>query len=666
LLALDNCDHVLKAKSELVFMLNACPNLKILATSREIFRLKWESIFPVSPLQVPDLDDMPDLHSLIRIPSVDLFVQQVKIQKKDFTLTDKNAFFVAELCARLDGLPHAIVLAASQFGILKPMRFLESLHNRLSLMGPCDRNIQLRHHTLRTAIDWSFAQLTDQEKILFCRLSVFPGPWTLQEAVGICSGDGLEGKDVFPLLERLVDCSLVHMNKQAGKGKKYRFLETIREFAWTKLQESGKEGVFQRQHRDWFLVWAEQGELSIWGPEAPDWLEQIEANYNNFWSAMEWCRVTPGEAQNGLRIWAAIAGFYDLKGHVAGGIAMARQLLTLSSEQSAVKARTLVQASVLARSQGEMETARLLAEECLSFSADLGDILDTVGALCTLGSLEQIRENPEKAESFYHEACTLSRMQYEREPRALYVALFWMGMFFCFKGRNEQAVSIFEEALTVARHQGDILFETRILSLLGRALIGKNDLKRAESVLTEGILVAKKLNYHEIIALCMDYLGQTAWAQGRRQRAVQLLGAVSAIRTHVGVVSWIPDPNYPLIASELGTEIAQTAQVLVNNLMPDQITAWALSPAGTRKHTLEMKPSSRILPGALTFRELEISRLITQGLSNRQIAEHLYISRRTVDAHVRHILVKLDINTRAQVSAWYTEHCSNSQRKFPE
>ncbi|MBP7174945.1 MAG: hypothetical protein KBA53_01835 [Thermoclostridium sp.] len=336
LLVLDNCEHVLKAKSELIFMLNACPNLKILATSREIFRMKWESIFPVSPLQLPDLDDLPDLDTLIRIPSVDLFVQQVKIQKNDFTLTDKNASFVAELCVRLDGLPLAIVLAASQVGILKPMRFLESLNNRLSLEG--SRNIQYRHHTLRTAIDWSFAQLTDPEKILFCRLSVFSGPWTLQEAVGICNGDGLEAKDIFLILEHLVECSLVHTNKQAAGGKKYRFLETIRDYAREKMQETGKEEILQRRHRDWFLVLAEQGELNIWGPGAPEWLEQIEMNFSNFRSAMEWCLVTQQEAQTGLRLWAAIASFYDLKGHVAGGIEMARKLLAVTSEPTTERA----------------------------------------------------------------------------------------------------------------------------------------------------------------------------------------------------------------------------------------------------------------------------------------------------------------------------------------
>ncbi|MEQ8173967.1 MAG: LuxR C-terminal-related transcriptional regulator [Syntrophomonadaceae bacterium] len=662
LLALDNCEHILKAKSELGVLLKHCPNLKILATSREIFRLKWELVFPVAPLSVPDLEALPDLNTLSQNPSIDLFVQQVKIHKRNFKLTEKNMNMVAELCVQLDGLPLAIILATSQIRILRSAGLLESLNSRLGLMDSSRRDIHFRHPTLGAAIDWSYDLLTDQEKLLFGRLSVFPGPWTLQEAVGICSGDGLEDKDVFPLLERLVDRSLVNMNKHAGQGKKYRFLETIREYARTRLQESGKGEVLRRRHRDWFLVWAEQGELNVWGPEAPEWLEQIETNLNNFWAAMEWCRDTPQEAQTGLRLWAAIVSFYDLKGHVADGLAMASKLLTLAPGQTVERARTLVQASVLARSQGELEASRRLAEECLSFSADMGDIMDTVAALCTLGSVEQIQGNLEKTESYFGQACSLARMQYEHEPRTLYVALFWLGVFYCFQDQNEKATSVFKEALNEARLQGDVLFEARILAVLGRSLVGKGDLAQAESILSEGVLAAKKLKYYEIIALCFDYLGQAAREQRQKERAVQLFAASAALRNHVGVVTWLPDPNYSLVAVELGKEVEQAARSLCDNLMPEQITAWALSPVETLIPTPGATKPAPVLPGLLTRRELEITQLVTRGLSNRQIAEQLYISRRTVDAHVRHILSKLNLSTRAQVSAWYTEHHNTLQK----
>jgi non-specific serine/threonine protein kinase len=314
LLALDNCEHVLKVKPEINILLNNCPNLKILATSREIFKLKWEWVFPVSPLQVPNLEPLPDLPALSRVPSVELFVQQAQICNQDFVLTEKNALLVTNLCVQMDGLPLAIILAASQVGLMNPIEILESLNRRLSSVKQGTRDTSFRHSTLQTALDWSYALLDPAEKTLFKRLSVFQGPWTLQEAVGICFGNGLKSKDIPSLLTHLVDASLVQVNKQAGRGKIYRFLETVRVYARMKLRDSGEEELLQRRHRDWFLVWAEQGEFSIWGPEAPEWLEQIEMNYNNIWSAMERCRETPTEAQSGLRLWAAVVSFYDLKG----------------------------------------------------------------------------------------------------------------------------------------------------------------------------------------------------------------------------------------------------------------------------------------------------------------------------------------------------------------
>lgn len=650
LLVLDNCEHVLKAKPEIKTLLSNCSNLKVLATSREVFRLKRECVFPVSPLQVPTMETLPELPALAQVPSVDLFVQQARICDQAFALTKRNASLVAKICVQMDGLPLAIILAASQTGSLKPMESMTSLNSRLSRMNPVTCDAGVRHNTLHTAIDWSHNLLSPAEKTLFSRLSVFRGSWTLQEAVGICCGHCLESKDIPSLLDRLVSASLVQVNRHAERGKAYRFLETVRDYARVKLRESGEEEMLQRQHRDWFLVWAEQGEPSLWGAEAPEWMEQVETNYNDIWSAMEWCRDTPQEAQCGLRLWAAIVSFYDLKGHVADGIAMARQLLALAPEPTAERARTLLQASVLARSQGQLEDARLLVEECLTFADDLGAVFDSVGALCTIGSLKHIQGDLRSAEATLLKACALSRLSFEHEPRMLYVSLFWLGVYYCFQGRNEQAVTHLEEALDVARQQGCVLFESRILAVMGRALVGKGDFGRAESILMQGVLAAKRLKYYEIIALCFEYLGQAAWMKRKKESAGRLLGAAAALRTHVGVVYWFPDPNHPLIADELGP--AQLAGPQLDSLMPEQIVAWALK-------TAEMPACVNGSSAGLTVRELEIARLITRGLSNRQIAAQLYISRRTVDAHVQHILAKLDVNARAQVSAWYTARCSN-------
>jgi len=636
LLVLDNCEHVLKCKPELDALLGGCPNLKVLATSRELFRSKWELVFPVGPLPTPGAGDLENPAALSRVPSVALFLRQVQSRLPDFTLTRENAPVAAALCAGLDGLPLAIQLAAGQAET-------QGLGELLGLLrgGAADGG------TLSAALGRSFSLLSREEKALLRRLSVFQDSWTVQEAAGVCAGDGLRRERIPALLNRLADASLVQRNLRAGSGKHYRFLETVRDYARAKLRASGEQTCTQRKHRDWFLLWAEQGEPGIWGLAAPDFLEQLERNYNDLWAAMEWCRDTPGEAPEGLRLWAAVVGYYDLRGRAAEGLTMAKRLLSQAPGQTPARARTLLQAGVLLRSQGEPDAACSLVAECLSFAPELGDTFDSVAALCTLGSLRHIQGQSEEAEALLKKACVLARNCFESEPRVLGISLFWLGFFDCFQGRHVQAAALLEQALRAARDQGCILFEARILAVLGRALVGTGEYRRAESVLTDGILASGKLRYHEITALCLDYLGQAAWAERQKARAIRFLAAARLLRKHVGVIYWFPDRTHSRLTAELGAEELEKAAP-PDCLLPEQVTAWVFEILGT--HAAE-GPGREA--GPLTLREREVCSLVTQGLANREIAERLRVSRRTVDAHIRHILVKLDLNTRAQISAWY-------------
>jgi predicted ATPase len=305
---LDNCEHVLEAMSELSFLLSVCPNLKVLATSREILRLKWEWVFPVPPLQVPELAALPDISTLSQVASVSLFMQRAQVRDPGFVLTAENARTVAELCVRLDGLPLAIELAATQAGTFGTKELLDRLSTRLTLADAGTRDTPARHQTLGAAIDWSYNLLSAREQNFLCRLAVFSGSWTLQAAVGICAGDGLEANEIYPLLEHLVSCSLVEAIKQPGGTVRYRFLETIREYAREQLRLSGEEQTIQRRHRDWFLAWAEESEPNAWGPGMPEWLEQVDTDINNFRAALDWSRETPGEAANGLRFGQHLPG----------------------------------------------------------------------------------------------------------------------------------------------------------------------------------------------------------------------------------------------------------------------------------------------------------------------------------------------------------------------
>jgi non-specific serine/threonine protein kinase len=664
LLVLDNCEHMLEAIPELSYMLSACPDLKVMATSRETLRLKWEWVFPIPPLQIPDLKRLPSLDGLAAIPAVTLFLQRARARDASFNLTEENARSVAELCVRLDGLPLAIELAASNVNLLRPKDLLDRLSESLNLPGGGARDAPARHQTLRAAIDWSYNLLNSQDQCLFRQLSVFSAGWTLPAAESVCIGEELKKNDVLPLLDRLVSRSLVLAIEQKSGGLRYRFLETIREYARERLQETGTEELLRRRHRDWFLEWAERGEPNLWGPGMPVWLEQLEAEYGNLRTALEWSRVTPEEAAGGLRLWAALSRFWDIRGYVSEGRSTADGLLPLATEHTVARARTLMEACLLAQHQGDWATVKTMAEECRTFALDLGDILDASAALMALGVLAQARDDSQGATALFDEAITLARSNVEQEPRALYMALFWLGQLTCVRGDNQRAETLLEEALTLARRQGDVSFDAVISTWLGRAVLGLGDVRRATDILIEGLHTCQKLGYWEWASFCLDFLGQAAWARQEHQHAICLFGTANEIRVQIGVIRWFEDPDYnralAAARAEVGEDALLSAQATARNQSLEEMIAWVLSAGEPMARATELTTPSE--PSILSAREWEVAGLVANGLSNRRIAEKLVVSKRTVDAHVRHILGKLGFSSRSQLAAWFTTHGKSSTR----
>jgi serine/threonine-protein kinase PknK len=658
LIVLDNCEQVIEGMTELGGLLGVCPNLKLLATSQEILRLRSEWVFHVAPLQVPEPRTLPGLDVLAQVPSVALFLQRAQAGAGGLRLTAENAHAIAQLCVRLDGLPLAIELVATHAAATcEPHTLLEGLTQRLSIASGA-RDTPPRQRTLRAALDWSCFRLSRAEKDLFCRLSVFSGWWTLQAAVGVCAdGDQLAANEVSPLLDSLASRSLVVARKNPDGTKSYRLLDTIREYAIEHLSGSGREESFRRKHRDYLLAWAEQAEPNAWGPRMAQWLDDIEADFSNFRAALEWSR-TPGEEAAGLRLWAALARFFDLRGHVTEGLAIADDLLRLAPGHTPARAMTLLQVSTLTRSQGQLERSALLAEECLATANELGEVLCTAGALMTLGSLAHIMGDLQKAEALFHEAVAVARSHQEREPRALYIALYWLAVFFAMAGSNERAIPASEEALALARRQGDVSFIGVSLAALGRALVGKRDIARAIPVLDEGIRVSRTLDYYELTAYLLDFRGQAACAQKESARAVRFIAAAAALRARIGLITWLPDPDHPRVVAELGEEPIRAARETASDFSPEETIAWALG-----KDTTRPKPAFRDVQDEapsplkqLTAREQEVAALVTDGLANRQIAERLYVSKRTVDAHIRNVLEKLELHNRAQIAVWFIQH----------
>jgi predicted ATPase len=310
LLVLDNCEHLVDACAQLVGrLLQVCPNLWVLATSREALRIVGEQIYRVPSLSVPNLTPLPSLEQLMQYESVRLFVDRARLVRPSFSVNDQNASAVAEICHRLDGIPLAIELAAALVRGLTVEQIVERLSDRFRLLTAGTRMALPRHQTLRAAIDWSYELLSRAERALFRRLSVFAGGWDLKGAEAVGAGKLPEGgevrtEEVWELMMRLIDKSLVVMEEGMGR---YQMLETLREYGRERLQEAGEAEETREKHLEFFLGLAERAEEELQGAQQREWLERLEKEQDNFRVALSY--GLEREPEKALKLAAALWRF---------------------------------------------------------------------------------------------------------------------------------------------------------------------------------------------------------------------------------------------------------------------------------------------------------------------------------------------------------------------
>jgi non-specific serine/threonine protein kinase len=464
-------------------------------------------------------------------------------------------------------------------------------------------------------------------------------------------------------MRHLVDHSLVIASEQTGGEIRYRFLETLHEYAGERLRETGQEAYFQKRHLHWYMVWAEANEPNMWGPGMPAWLAQIDAEFGNIQGAIQWSLAHSGETARGMRLFAAVIRYIEVRGvYFTYGQNMATDFLAQEPGHSVARVRTLVMSVILARNHGDLAKARLLAEECLALARELDDTLSAASTLTFMASLSLLENDPQQAIALDKEAIVYARSRAEREPRALYIALFNLGYCYCALGDYQQAIPVLEEALPNVQRQGDPAFHSCVLTGLGLALLESGDIEHAESLLLEALRISQTLDFTEVIAGLLGYLGQAAWQKRENQRAVRLLGAAAALCSRVGLINWNPDPGHTKIVNDLGQEAILSAQKIAGDILPKELVAWALSGEKQTGPSIgtDTLPASSSLSELLSPREREIAEEIARGLSNHDIATKLYVSVRTVDAHVRHILNKLGLNSRTQVAIWFAANYNSS------
>lgn len=707
LLVLDNCEHLLPACVELIeALLHTCPEVHILVTSREALTITGETTWLVLPLRVPDTYELPPIDDLLTYEAVHLFVERARSVLPSFTLTPENAAAVVQVCRRLDGMPLAIELAAARIRALSVEQINTRLTDAYRFLTGGSRSALPRQQTLRAAVDWSYDLLSPREQACFRRLSVFAGSFSLDAAEVICAGEPGEGYFVLDVLSSLIDKSLVLVERRSSEAR-YRLLETIRQYGQDKLQEFAEAEQVRRTHRDWYARLAEQAEADMKEAQQERVFDCLAAEHENLRAALGWS-LEQQEAETAAQIGAAIWRYWLLRGHMGEGRSFLERALAGLSEQNTVRAKTLNVAAILASLQDDYTTARTLAEESLALSRQLAEKKQTSHALYILGRLARIEGNYTEAVTFYEESLLLVRELGQQDDIAL--VLSDLGLTVLSLGEHERATALCEESLALSRTLGDPRAIASWLANLGTIVLARGDDQRAKELCDESLAIRRTLGYKGGCAHTLAILGRIALVQGDYEQAIACFNESLTLRQETGEKEGIATALEGLAAltgmlgqpvraawlygfaaslrSLLGAPLpsidrpayAQSVAALHAHLDESTfLSAWTVGKAMTLEEALAeaahvtahapLPPASssdpverplafpaRRNPFGLTARELEVLRLVTEGLTTTQIAEQLVISPRTADAHLRSIYNKLDVTSRAAATRSAIEH----------
>ena len=519
LLVLDNFEQVLEGTPLVGELLGACPKLKVLATSRISLRLYGEQEYPVPPLALPDPKVMPPLEVLTQYEAVKLFVQRARAVKADFTVTDENAPAVAEICARLDGLPLAIELAAARVKVLTPQKMLDRLSDRLKLLTGGARDLPERQRTLRATMEWSHALLEEGERALFARLSVFAGGRTLEAIEAVCNADGDLPLDVLDGVESLVDKSLLR-EEAAGGEPRFVMLETVHEYASENLEQSGEAEVLRRLHARYFFTLVEREKGTFKGGGRPEWFQLLEDEQDNFRAALAWT-LESDEVEFGLRLAAALQPFWARGGHYGEGCSWLEAVLAKHDRASeAARAKALNAIGWLAQWQGDVERASNAAEEGLQLSIEAGIETRVTNHLRLLVGFtaEMQADDYERANELFKESLELSRKAGDEWTTA--ASLLHLGNVEDEQENHERAVELYEEGIALCRKSGYTVLLADILVNLGYTRLLQGHYERTTALCEEAIALYREQGYrYARIEFPVDNLGWAAWLRGDDEKA---------------------------------------------------------------------------------------------------------------------------------------------------
>ncbi|HEY8287582.1 MAG TPA: tetratricopeptide repeat protein [Chloroflexota bacterium] len=604
LLVLDNCEHLLADCAELAgALLRACHQVRILATSRESLDIPGETTFRVLPLSMPRVGVPASPSQLHQYEAVQLFLERARAHRPGFTLTDRNAQAVGSICARLDGLPLAIELAAARIRSLSVENIDARLDQCFQLLTGGPRTALPRHQTLRAALDWSYDLLSPPEGALLRRLSVFAGGWTLEAAEAICAWDPVGNWEVLDVLSMLVDKSLVELDEREG-GARYWLQETMRQYAHEKLMAANMAPDAHERHLAWYLNLAEEGSRALAGPEQLRWLDRLTAEHDNLRAALSWSTAVETQRSVGpaaaLRLAGALWRFWWMRGFPHEGRRWLE--MTLSDPDAGPmesRTRALDGAGVLAADQGDYGRARALHEESLALWRMAGDPAGVAGALNNLGSVAQQQGDHQAARVAHEESLTLYRALADApgiagalnqlaciarddqgdyalagtlleeslalrrslgDSRGVAISLNNLGLVAYCQSDYMRASTLLEESLALRQSLGDTRGIANSLGNLGRVAIGLRDYQPGVVLYQQSLALRRDQGDRRGIVECLEGLALVAVKRQETERAARLLGAAEALREEIGFPRLqpprdVPDQAVAALCASLGEKV---------------------------------------------------------------------------------------------------------------
>jgi predicted ATPase len=534
LLVADNLEQVVAAGALFSQLLRAAPGLKLLVTSRAPLRLEGEHEYTLPALPVED--------------SVALFAERAEAVNPAFSMTDSTRPSIVELCARLEGLPLAIELAAARTRLLTPAAMLDRLDRRLDLLAAGPRDVPGRHRALRLTLDWSFELLTPPQQRVFARLGVFVGAWDLEAAEAVCGDD--DGS-VLDHVSAVAEESLIR--REPGDEARFVMLETVREYALERLGAAGEEDDVRARHAAYFLEFARRAHDALGGREQADWLARLDREHDNLRAAQGYYREQ-AEADVLLQFGAALWRFWQLHGHLdEGRRALETALAADVDGDPLLRVRVLNGAGVLAAEQGDFEAAESFFEPALVLVRGLGEHERTATVLVNLGNLGLYARDFARARRLYEESIEYAALSGTPEVEA--IARENLGLLALDQGDLQQAVELLEESARLATSAGDDRGRSSSIRALAAALLESGETDAARERLVESLEVARRLGDLNGIAYCLDTFAGLAVVEGDAARAARLFGAADGLRASIGALR--PPDQQPLYERWVASTLAQ-------------------------------------------------------------------------------------------------------------